>query len=116
MPCPPCLDAEYCDELLATLGAAALAETLETYRATTQAALARLRAELAAGEAQAARRTAHYIGSGSATLGALTATALARQLEHLPLEAPTAAATELADRLAEAVQECSTALARQLTQ
>jgi len=111
MPYPACLNADYLDSLLEALGRETLADAFDTYRRTTAEALIRLRSELAAGQAEPSRRTAHFIASGSASIGALAAAGLARSLEHLPLDAPAATVADLVTRLASAVAECEAALA-----
>ena len=58
-----------------------LGDLIDTYTTETRDVIARLRQALAAGDAEAFRRLAHSIKSSSASLGALSFSQQARDLE-----------------------------------
>jgi HPt (histidine-containing phosphotransfer) domain-containing protein len=69
------------EELQATAGADFVVELVDTFLEEAPAMLAALRAALAAGDAEAFRRTAHSLKSNSNTFGAHRLGELAREFE-----------------------------------
>jgi HPt (histidine-containing phosphotransfer) domain-containing protein len=77
-----------------------LAEMLETYFDDSPRQLAAVEAALAAGDADGLRRAAHSLKSNSATFGALTFSAQAREIEVLAKEGVLQGAEQKAAALA----------------
>jgi len=73
------------DELVASTGgeAAFIQELIDTYLTDAPELFAQMRSALAAGDAETFRRAAHSLKSNSASLGALTLSALAKELEMM---------------------------------
>ena len=70
-------------ELQDTAGAEFVAELVDTFLAEAPAMLAELRAARAATDGERFRRAAHSLKSNSASLGALTLSAMAKDLEMM---------------------------------
>ena len=77
----PTIDRATFAELEQTAGAEFAVELVDTFLAEAPAMLADLRAALAAGDADAFRRTAHSLKSNGNTFGARAFAAMARGLE-----------------------------------
>jgi PAS domain S-box-containing protein len=79
------IDQKAFDELVASTGgdAAFLGELMDTYFADAPELMAQMRSSLAAGDAETFRRAAHTLKSSSATLGAMTLSDLAKDLEMM---------------------------------
>jgi CheY-like chemotaxis protein/HPt (histidine-containing phosphotransfer) domain-containing protein len=73
------------DELVASTGgeAAFIRELIDTYLSDAPELFAQMRSALAAADAETFRRAAHSLKSNSASLGALTLSALAKELEMM---------------------------------
>jgi CheY-like chemotaxis protein/HPt (histidine-containing phosphotransfer) domain-containing protein len=79
------IDPDAFDELVASTGgeAAFIGELIDTYLTDAPALFAQMRSALAAADAETFRRAAHSLKSNSASLGALTLSALAKDLEMM---------------------------------
>ena len=79
------IDPDAFDELVASTGgeAAFIGELIDTYLTDAPALFAQMRSALAAADADTFRRAAHSLKSNSASLGALTLSALAKDLEMM---------------------------------
>jgi HPt (histidine-containing phosphotransfer) domain-containing protein len=99
-------------ELLETVGGDRdfLAELVETYRADCPRLLAELRAGVAAGDAQGARRAAHTLKSTSASLGALGLAAQCREIEAAAAAGDLVGLGEHVERAAATYREVEAAL------
>ena len=77
------IDAAAFDELVASTGgeAAFIQELIDTYLSDAPQLFAQMRSALVAEDAETFRRAAHSLKSNSASLGALTLSALAKDLE-----------------------------------
>jgi HPt (histidine-containing phosphotransfer) domain-containing protein len=73
------------DELVASTGgeAAFIQELIDTYLTDAPELFAQMRSALGAADAETFRRAAHSLKSNSASLGALTLSALAKELEMM---------------------------------
>ena len=79
------IDQKAFDELVASTGGDAefVSELMDTYFADAPQLVAQMRSSLAAGDTETFRRAAHTLKSSSATLGALTLSAVAKELEMM---------------------------------
>jgi HPt (histidine-containing phosphotransfer) domain-containing protein len=80
---PATIDEHAFSELKESVGADFIGELIDTFLADGPRMLSEMRQALAAGDAEAFRRAAHTLKSNSATFGALTLSALAKELEMM---------------------------------
>jgi len=96
----PIIDLNTISELKATVGGDFIGELVDTYLEETPRLIADLEPLLAKQEAEAFGRTAHSIKSSSASLGALSFAALAKELEMMGKSGDLAGAQPKVKRLA----------------
>ena len=82
VPTAPVLDSATLDQLRATTGSDFLAEMIDEFLSDTPKLIGDLHQSLAGGNAEVFHRAAHSLKSNSATFGAMTLSALCKELEE----------------------------------
>ena len=83
MPEPTTVDEKLFEELKESVGADFIGELIDAFLTDAPRMLAEMHQALSAGSAEGFRRPAHSFKSNSATFGALTLSALAKELEMM---------------------------------
>ena len=99
-PAPAALKAETVNELLEMAGAEGFKHIRDEFLHSTEASLAKMRAAVDAGDAEALRRAAHTMKGASGSLGAIGLEALCRELEAALASGPGPAAARVVERMA----------------
>jgi len=82
VPTAPVLDGATLDQLRATMGSDFLAEVIDAFLSDTPQLIGDLHQSLAGGNTEVLQRAAHSLRSNSATFGAMTLSALCKELEE----------------------------------